>query len=722
MKLVFQAKQRQTAVLILCGLLSCLSLCAQRRYLNEATDIVKEISLDKFKDLSLKVLSSELSKVDGISKEKEAYYIYTSPEKKKGFVIISGDKRMPAILGYSDNNDFDVNNIPPNVQYWLDCYAESYLQLQEIQTSEIPYNASGKVIGEVLPLLSTKWDQGNPFNLLCPLVGRERCATGCVATAMAQVMNKYKYPNRGKGRVAYVTSSRKISITRSFDHEIRWAEMLDDYSGRFSTAQANAVAELMYSCGASVKMDYDVSSGAYQWDLVSAFVDNFGYDEDAAFMYRDQCTTKDWHNILINELENGRPINYGGTGVFGSGHSFVFDGYKLTEGNPYPEYHVNWGWGGDYDGYYIITDLTPYYYNFNYNQQITLGIKPDDGIAESKRYLCASVPSLSSTTAKRGDIVNISVDECYNMSYKSFKGTLHAMLISSDNVTNVLGEARVKSMNYMDNRKNVSIDVTIPETLADGVYTIQLCSNLDGSQDYYPVYSKQYPKLTVSSSGEIIPVVVDDVLLGSSELQVVNSTTNPKLLRMNVYELQNLDAETFTGELQMLLADCDGNFLTSFGTCYQCERMINNEVVSIPIKLEGNPKGNFSNGDYRIYVGARKSKSTGFSYIIFYDMIHPYDKYAELYVDAQINDGILTIGNYNFEIESSDPQYLRGDANGDGEIGVPDLMFIVNYILGTPADTFNVFAADANLDGEIGMPDVIFLVNYILNGKFPDKE
>ena len=111
-------------MLILCGLLSCLSLCAQRRYLNEATDIVKEISLDKFKDLSLKVLSSELSKVDGISKEKEAYYIYTSPEKKKGFVIISGDKRMPAILGYSDNNDFDVNKIKQEIKnrHCYGCY------------------------------------------------------------------------------------------------------------------------------------------------------------------------------------------------------------------------------------------------------------------------------------------------------------------------------------------------------------------------------------------------------------------------------------------------------------------------------------------------------------------------------------------------------------------------------------------------------------------------
>ena len=72
-------------------------------------------------------------------------------------------------------------------------------------------------------------------------------------------------------------------------------------------------------------------------------------------------------------------------------------------------------------------------------------------------------------------------------------------------------------------------------------------------------------------------------------------------------------------------------------------------------------------------------------------------------------------------IEEGDmPASLRGDVNGDGEIGMPDVMFIVNYILGTPAEIFDAEAADVNLDGEIGMPDVMFIVNYILDGRFPD--
>ena len=713
MKRKYFVKQWQTAVLVICGLFSCLSLCAQQRYINEATNIVREISLDKLKDLSFKISSSDLSNIKGLSKEKEAYYIYTSPAEKKGFVIVSGDKRMPAILGYSDNNDFDVNNIPPNVKYWLDYYAESYVLLQDTQTSEIPYTASGKVIGEVLPLLSTKWDQGIPFNQSCPLVGRERCATGCVATAMAQVMNKYKYPNKGKGGVSYITSSKKISITRSFDHEINWAEMLDDYSGRYTSAQADAIAELMFSCGASVKMDYDISSGAYQWELVTSYVDYFKYDEDAAFMFRDMCSTKDWHSFLIDELENGRPVNYGGGGISGGGHSFIFDGYKLTEGSSYPEYHVNWGWGGDFDGYYIITDLTPYYNNFNYNQQITLGIKPDDGIAENKRYICSSIPSLSSTTVKRGDIVHLSVEECYNMSYKPFKGTLHVMLISPDNVSTVLGETRIKSMDYLECKKNISIDVTIPKSLADGAYSIQLCSKIEGTQDYYPVFSKQYPKLTVSSSGEVLPIVVDDVILGSSELQIVGSSTTPSLLHMNVYEFQNLDTEPFTGKIQMILADCDGNYLASFGNCFPCERMNKNEVVSKPIVLEGNPKGSFSNGDYRIYVGAKKSNSTAISYVLFYDMIHPYDKYAELYVDAQIHDGNLSIGNYNFEIESSDPEYLRGDVNGDGIVNGTDIQAIINLIVESLYDE----NGDINEDGTVNGTDIQEVINIIVNAE-----
>ena len=716
---LYSVKKWQTAALVFCGLLSCLSLSAQQRYLDDVTNIVKRVCQGSLKELSLKMSSSELSKLNGITKDKEAYYIFTSPEKEKGFIIVSGDKRMPAILAYSDMNSFDVNNIPPNVQYWLDSYAESYLQLQNIQILEIPDVTSRIILKEVSPLIDSKWDQGIPFNLYCPMVGWERSVTGCVATAMAQVMNLYKYPNRGKGRISYITSSNKIRVTRDFNHEIKWVDILNDYSGTYSSTQANAVAELMLSCGASVKMDYGLSSGAYQWDLVSAYIENFGYDEDAAFMYRDNCSTRDWHNLLVNELDNGRPVNYGGSGING-GHSFLFDGYRLTEGNTYPEYHVNWGWGGKFDGYYVITDLTPYNNNFNYNQQITLGIMPDDGIIESKRYLCSSIPSLSSNIVKRGNTVSINVADCYNMSYKPFKGSLHAMLTSADNVSTILGETKIqKPIQYMNSIENIKIEVTIPKTLDDGVYTIQLYSTPDGSNDFFPVFSKQYPKLTISNSGEIIPEIDEEVLLGSSELQIVSSSYNSALLQMNIYELQNLEEESFTGDIQMVLADCDGNFLTSFGTSYKCENLNKNEVVHRPIALEGNPKGNFSNGDYRIYVGARTSNSTGMSYVMFYDMIHPFDKYAELYVNARIDNGILIVGEYNFKIEPILPEYIRGDANGDGEVNLDDATFITNIILGIEDATET---ADVNNDGAVSMPDVMFIINYIKNGKFPDEK
>lgn len=722
MRFIYYIRQWQTAELVLCGLLFCLSIHGQQRQTNDVTNIVKNICVDKLKDLSLKISSSELSKEKGLSKEKEAYYIYTSPEETKGFVIVSGDKRMPAVLGYSDQNDFDVNNIPPNVKYWLDSYAEYYLMLQDIQAPELSSVTSSKVVREVPPLIDSNWGQGKPYNQLCPLVGRERCATGCVATAMAQVMNLYKYPDRGKGSISYVTNSKRISVNRNFEHDINWKNILNDYSGAYSSAQANAIAELMFSCGASVRMDYNTSSGAYQWDLVPAYVENFGYDEDAAFMYRDQCTTSDWHNILVNELDNGHPVNYGGSGITG-GHSFVFDGYRLKEDSSFPEYHINWGWDGDFDGYYIITDLTPYLYNFNYNQQITLGIKPDDGIAESQRYLCASVPSLSSVNVKKGDPFRITVKECQNMSYKPFKGTLHAMLISENNTSTVVGETKIiRSIEYLGNRNDIMIDFIIPHSLLDGVYSIQLCSKPDGSQEYYPVFSKQYPQITVSSSGEVEPVIVENTLLGSSELQIYTTGTNPELMSMNVYELQNLDIEPFIGELQMLLADCDGNFITSFGTCSHCEIMNINDMLSRPIELSGNLKGNFTNGDYRIYVGAQTSKSTGISYVVFYDILHPSDEYPELYVDARIHDGILSVSGYDFKIEPSEPECLRGDANGDGKINMFDTSSVVNYILGNPAQSFNTKAADANQDGEIGMPDVMFIVNYIMNGKFPDEK
>lgn len=655
---------KQTAVLLLCGLLSC-NVFAQQRNKNDATKIANDFiegNLPKYVDseMKLRLSSSNISSSEALKTGKEAYYIFAPPSEEKGFVIVSGDERMPAILAYSDEGQFDIDNIPPSVRYWLDCYAEAFLALDS-RSDTVPLRASSVNPGGISPLLeNNSWGQDDPYNRLCPAVRNERCVTGCVATAMAQVMRFHQYPAVGKGRISYTTETNNIHIQRNLaSSQFRWDDMIDDYSGTYTPEQADAVAELMYSCGVSVNMDYCTSSqggsGAYQSSLIKAFIENFGYDQDAAFMTRSYCSEEDWHNILVRELNEGRPVNYAGTSMRDGGHSFVFDGYRVSEGNKYPDYHVNWGWNGSCNGYYQIADLSPSENGlhataggFNNSQQITIGIKPEDGNSDGSIYLCTTKLHTSAATAKAGSTINVYAASCSNMSYKEFNGTIHATLISMDDgKETILGESRLKALSFLREQNNVNIEITLPNNLADGQYIVQLRSRQTGENEYQQVFSKQYPQLTVSATGEDTSEVISKAVLGSSELEVVADSAN---ICLNIYELQNLQPSPFIGDLRMILADSTGKQLVSFGDSVQPGELSTFEIMGDPLKIQGSLTGNWPNGNYRLYVGAKLINSPTYALVSYYDISQPSIEYQELYLDAQINDGKITIEGHTYEI------------------------------------------------------------------------
>lgn len=657
---------KQTALLLLCGLLPFLC-SAQQRSKSDAMNIVdKFVNSNKFRidksDLTLQNFSSFISPDINLHDGKEAYYIFSAPSKDAGFIIVSGDERMPDVLAYSDENNFDANNIPPNVRYWLDCYAETYLSLEKTDCSDYGQTLYANPDG-VAPLIEkNKWGQSDPFNRLCPSVGRERCVTGCVATAMSQVMKYHCYPSVGKGSVNYTTETNNIHVQYQFNTiKFKWDDMLDDYREVFSSAQAEAVAELMYSCGVSVKMDYGTStqggSGAYQNDLITAFVDNFSYDKDAAFMARSYCSVEDWHRLLIKELDEGRPVNYGGQSVRDGGHSFVFDGYRVIEGNKYPDYHVNWGWNGSCNGYYQIADLHPEedgqhatMGGFNSSQQMTIGIKPDDGFDDGSYYLCTPNLYASSSTVKAGSTIQIYTASCANFSYKEFSGTLHVALIPLDGSDEIiLGENKVRALSYMQEQNNVSIEITLPTNLPDGQYTIQLRSKQSRSNDYYQVYSKKYPEINISESGSVNPSITEYAMLGSSEIEL-GKASDPSLISLNIYELQNLLESPFIGDLKMILADKQGKQLCSFGDSIQPGELSMYEIQEYPLKIQGKLIGNWPDGDYKIYVGARLINTTSYVYVSYYDIAQPDMNYQELCLNAKIENGKIIINGRSFTI------------------------------------------------------------------------
>lgn len=632
--------------------------------------------------MTLKSSSSKVSSGLNLRTDKEAYFIFTSEVGGNGFVVVSGDERMPEILAYSDQNDFDVDNIPPSVQYWFDCYEEAFLELNDSDkptSKQLEYvNPNG-----VAPLLGNNtWGQSDPYNRLCPSLRNVRCVTGCVATAMAQVMKYHKYPNTGKGNINYYTYTNSFHLQNDFGSiQFQWDKMLDAYNKSFTQEEANAVAELMFACGTSVQMDYCTGaqggSGAYQTDLVKAFVDNFFYDDDAAFMSRKYCSIEDWHQILINELNAGRPVNYAGQSARDGGHSFVFDGYKASVDNNYPYYHVNWGWNGDCDGYYQIANLHPSengqygtYTGFNNNQQMAIGIKPEDGIDEGMLYLSTPNLYISSSTVKAGDKLKVYSASCINFSYKPFSGFLRVLLISLDDGSEtILGESRVKMLNYLQEQSNLNIEITIPTSLADGQYAIQFCSKSSGTDTYQKVFSQQYPTLTVSSAGDITPDVTNEAMLGCSELEALNCS-DPSLVCLKIYEVQNLQDSPFIGDIKMILADKSGKQLCSFGDSIQPGELSTFEVIEEPLKIQGQLTGEWPDGDYKLYVGARQINTSRFIYLSFFDITQSDIDYHEISLDAQIKNGKLIINGNTYiipptSVEQIDSVLPKDNVEGD---------------------------------------------------------
>ncbi len=293
-----------------------------------------------------------------------AYYVFNCGESQ-GYVIVSADDRTMPILGYTDSGTFDYSRIPDNMRHWLDDYAEQIRQLDllGIQQETAAAQVATPEKTPVKPMISTVWAQHEPFNDLCPtdpLTGTT-CLTGCVATAMAQVMYYHKYPAQTVERIPEYTTTNDshIPVAGIDITPIDWANILPSYDGNDATPQQiQAVAQLMKLCGASVNMDYSsVSSSASTGSLLFSLTTYFDYDPSIQIIRRKNFNTEEWNRLVYDELAAGRPVIYRGTRDRkgnDSGHAFVIDGYDR---NGY--YHVNWGWG-NYNGYFLLSVMDPY--------------------------------------------------------------------------------------------------------------------------------------------------------------------------------------------------------------------------------------------------------------------------------------------------------------------------------------------------------------------------
>lgn len=421
------------------------------------------------------------------------FYILTAVDTV-GFVIVSADDQETPILGYSMENSFEIQNMPPNLKDWLLGYEQAIQVANAFSCSDEVRNEWGHLLaGEnlpvksttsVAPLLTTNWDQGWPYNLLCPYdyVENDYTLTGCVATAMAQVMKYWKYPLIGTGSHTY-THPTYGTLGINFESEMmfNWNEMLDIYStsSSYTVMQAHAIANLMYMCGVSVDMNYGVESqnGSSAITTVAALLDTnplaqtypsaenalktfFDYSSSLIGITKSNYSNSQWINVLKNELDSYRVVLYSGNGP-GGGHAFVCDGYN---NNNY--FHFNWGWSGNSNGYYSVNSLTPPSYNFSQTQQAIIGITPANQ-TNHPNYDLVMHNSLttSDTSYYFGPNHSITVScAVANAGNASFNGYLTAMV--SDMEGNVVSE--VTSYTSISANHFVNKSFTIPGGLPLG--------------------------------------------------------------------------------------------------------------------------------------------------------------------------------------------------------------------------------------------------------------
>ena len=428
-----------------------------------------------------------------------AVFVFNST--KEGFVLVSAEDNARAVLGYSDEGTFDANNIPENMQFWLQMYADEMGRLGE---EAIRREARGerreaikrKVIGDeamrqeatseeyptISPILGqTIWGQGEPFNNMCPTISGKRCVTGCVATAISQIMYVHKYPTRGTGSYSYTTESKKLDVSANFGNTTYdWANMKPNYNGSYTSTQAKAVATLMYHVGVAANMDYTVDgSGAVSSIALAAITEYFGYDKAINVLPKDFMKEESLLQAIATDLQVGRPVYISGATVNQEGHAFVCDGMK-SDGY----LHINWGWYGTANGYFAISALDPEVQgtggsasNLAFTERVDVytNIKPNAG---GKAMPLVTIDKLTRTSAdaiSKNKSVSFDLDHFTSTGIATAAGIVTYFIYNSSN--ELVEQAAIGTFELAPGyyyTSAISLSKELPNTLANGNYELEI--------------------------------------------------------------------------------------------------------------------------------------------------------------------------------------------------------------------------------------------------------
>lgn len=268
-----------------------------------------------------------------------------------GFVIAPASDASFPVLGYVSAGEYQKANLPAGMNTWLDNYEKTLSQLPETSIFAETAEAERRTVA---PLLKSRWGQGDPYNRLCPEVEGGKCITGCVATAIAQILYYYGQPASSKSIYPYRTNTLKLQMGSLPASDFDWDAMTDEYDSSSTDASCDAVAKLMLYCGCAFTMDYTPSgSGADITPVCDGVPYYFGYDVNMKLIDRKNYTDEMWEEIIYEQVDAGIPILYSGRNDE-TGHAFVCDGYDSGL------FHINWGWSGYCDSWFRLSVLNPH--------------------------------------------------------------------------------------------------------------------------------------------------------------------------------------------------------------------------------------------------------------------------------------------------------------------------------------------------------------------------
>lgn len=413
--------------------------------------IAQEVTVDAAKGKALQFLSRQSASpryTKGTSPSTDLSLAYTATSEGKtcfyifnvgddnGFVIAGGDEAAKEILGYSDRGSFDYDKAPDNFKWWLSQYtaqiAHAEAPSSEALAASAAYRAKAATTRQDIgPLVQTEWHQNYPYNSQIPIGdgSGQHYVTGCVATAMAQVMKYWSSPTHGTG--SYSDDNYSVDFENTtYD----WSHMRNTYtynqSGdpQFTEEEARAVGTLMYHAGVSVRMDYGIdASSAFGSDVGPALAKYFGYDQTVRQESRTYYTDEGWEDLIYDELLALRPVLYSGTTPSGTGHEFVCDGYDATLGM----FHINWGWGGYCNNYFTLSGINALKPDgtgtggggadeaYTDNQEVTVNVIPNAGGVATPHIVLPIIGD--STNPMYMEVNNVKIED--NYSYDNATGS-----------------------------------------------------------------------------------------------------------------------------------------------------------------------------------------------------------------------------------------------------------------------------------------------------------